>query len=251
MRKFGTLSSPGVRAALYYARKRRLARIAASANPYEGYYAHWKVDAGEGEGYDLTSSRISSIYDLSGNGRTLANATSGDRPVIGAMVDASEAALFTSSGTEFLTIADAELGGLFNTADASVHIDIAFELEGVGLNQTLVNFFKTGSTSPNVLIGMATSDKIRIQRRTNSGLIKTLDITTPILVADTTYELSATFTEGLVTVYLDGIAIMVDTDYIGTTTDLDCNAFGIGARILNTAALPLNGRIQEVKIRSV
>lgn len=249
MRKFGTLSSPRVRAALHYARKRRLARLA--ADPYAGYYAHWKVDRGVGVGYDLTSSRISSLYDLSGNARTLTNATAADRPVIANMANATESAQFTSAGTEFLSISDAVLGGLFNLSTAAVQVDIAFEIDQLGLNQTFVNWFKTGSTSPNMLIGTATSNRIRVQRRTNSGLIKTLDLTAVTLEVDRLYEMSLFFIDGLVTVYLDGVAILVDTDYIGTTTDLDCNGFGIGARILNTAGLPMDGRIQEVKIRSL
>lgn len=167
----------------------------------------------------------------------------GDRPT-----RVNNALVFTAN-TEWLTSSNAYIAGIANSSVSNFGVDLRFSLSNLGLNHTIVSWGNNANNNPAMLIGVSNANKIRIQRRDNTLLTKTLDIQSPILAANTEYTLTTYFSGGNVSVWLDGIFISNSVDYVTTTSNnLPFNIFSIGARVQSSATLPLVGTVSEVRI---
>lgn len=197
--------------------------------------------------YTLTTGKISTLKDISINKKDLLQSVAADRPIVETFTSGGEAIRFTT-GTEYLFVDDNVIGKLPELKTATFGIDIFFEVVTLGLNQTLVSWTLPGSNNPALTIGLATTNKIRIQRRDNTSTVKTNDLTDPTLSALTGYSLSVYFYNQLMSVWLDGKLISEDTDYVTGTSDFTLGRFAIGCRALNTLGLPFDGRIKALRL---
>ena len=158
-------------------------------------------------------------------------------------------ALVFTGNTEWLTCNSAYVAGIANSSVSSFGVDLRFKLSNLGVNHTIVSWGNTANNNPAMLIGVSNANKIRIQRRDNTLLTKTYDVTSPLLVANTEYVLTTYFSGGNVSIWLDGIFISNAVDYVTTTSNnLPFNIFSVGARVQSTATLPLIGTVSEVRV---
>jgi hypothetical protein len=214
--------------------------------PTPVYYANF--DAAVAGSYSLTTGRISQLSDLSGNGRHLTQSVAADRPVIAAFSDARDSVQITS-GIEWLLNTGTPLGALPSLTTAAFAVDLSFILDTGGAVGTIASWSTAGNANPNMMIGVASTNRIRVQRRDNSSTVKTLDLVAATLTPGTKYNLSASFYGGLMSMWLNGVLVAEDTDYVTGTSTLALNTFSIGARVLNTTTQPFLGRIQSVRVR--
>lgn len=213
-------------------------------DPYAAYTAAY--DFRSASGYLLTTGRVETAYNLAPSGAAYdaSQATSGDRPTIGAFTDATEAAVFTSSN-EWLE-ADA-LAAILNGTSDTVDIDITFESNDLSTQQALLCWATTGSNNGYMTIGTDGTGDIRITRVNASAVSKAVDSAVKI-TANTTQAMSLSFSGGLVSGYINGEIAFADVDYIGTAGALACDRFSLGARTLLATSLGWRGEISFIGI---
>lgn len=223
-------------------RRRRIAALTTST-PYHFY------DMTAAGGFTNTGGKVSTLFDL-GTATPkvdLTQTVDADRPAVGTLTDTTEAMLFTSA-EEWLT------GNAFATLmnDAStavVEIQLVFELDNTATQQAFVIWSNTGSNNDYIWVGQNGGGDIRVIRRTEGGVQKATD-SAAVLSTGVTHVMSLRFEAGVLVGYLDDDLIFDSVDYVGLTTDLTCNQFNIGSRVLIGASLGMEGRISSFKLTS-
>jgi len=209
-------------------------------DPYAAYDAAY--DFRTASGYLLNTGKVETAYNLGtgGAGYDITQATSADRPTIGAMTDTVAAAVFTTGG-EWL--GGGSLATIMNSATASFRITIIFECNNIATQQCLVAWSLTGSNNGYQIIATDGTGDIRILRRSVDGL-QTPSVDSVVkITANTTQTLTLEFGSGLVSGYLNGVTAFTNADYLGAAGVLTCDKFAIGARNTPTFGLAFDGEI--------
>lgn len=209
-------------------------------DPYAAYDAAY--DFRTASGYLLNTGRVETAYNLGtgGAGYDITQATSADRPTIGAMTDTTAAGVFTTGG-EWL--GGGSLATIMNSATASFRITIIFENNNIATQQALVTWSLTGSNNGYMLIATDGTGDIRLRRRSVDGLNDVVVDSAVKITANTTQTLTLEFGSGMVSGYLNGVVAFTNVDYVGLSGALTCDKFAIGARNTPTFGLAFDGEI--------
>lgn len=214
-------------------------------DPYAAYDAAY--DFRTASGYMLNTGRVETAYNLGtgGSGYDITQATSADRPTIGAMTDTVAAGVFTTGG-EWL--GGGSLATIMNSATASFRITIIFENNNIATQQALVTWSLTGSNNGYMLIATDGTGDIRIRRRSVDGLNDVAVDSAVKITANTTQTLTLEFGSGLVSGFMNGVAAFTNIDYIGAVGALNCDTFTIGSRVTTAGALGWEGLIAFIGV---
>ena len=208
--------------------------------PYSAYVAAYDFSAATN--YLLNTGKIETAYNLGsgGSGYDATQSVSGDRPTIGAMLDASNGAVFSGTTTEWIR-ADS-IGASLNDGTAKRLVEIVFQPNDFAADRVLCSWKGAGFTYESININCRiTTGYIRIRRR---GFAVGADKVTDCTVAATAGAvnvLSLLFDGGLVTGYLNGVLCFNADDWITGTGTTQCNRFALGAFLDPTLVAPTSG----------
>lgn len=183
-----------------------------------------------------------------GQAYNLTNSVSADAPQPDVMPDSTPSARFTAS-VEWLETVNPAMVNLQNSPPASMRIKYRFFTANAAIRQVLFFWGVKGTNTNNFMIDQNASSAWRLIYRNGAGTQRISSTATGMFASNTTYLVEVILAAGLVTVLIDGIAVLTGHDYVSSLGSITATDFALsGLHVTIPPSTGLRGNLQYVEI---
>jgi hypothetical protein len=173
----------------------------------------------------------------------LSNSVAANRP---SLVDGE----LVFDGGKSINSINSEVIAPIGNAQASFEFLLRFRTTTIESTQVFMGFTRHGSANEAITIGTGTSNgRLRFQRRNDSGTTRTLESANNAIAPNTDYFVHLRYINGVVNAWLNGSHVIVGGNGIGSTTSMTVDKVALGARVLTSDTVTMNGAIAFAAVR--